>query len=408
MPEKDIKYLIPQFITNLISRQELSELLDKINSCKEEELDISMLAFWESLSKHHDGNHINWDLHFASIIKNNSARTLVGNQKSGVIVFISRIVSVASILLLMVMGYKTLFVNVDQQQAQIHTVHEDIAPGTNAATITLSNGKEVKLDSTAIISKVKDGKSELTVRQGMLQYESQTGASFNDESSQTNLYNTVTTERGKQWRLTLPDGTKVWLNAASSIHYPLFFNETNREIDITGEAYFEVATLDKFDPLTGKNNKVPFMIHAGGTTVKVFGTHFNIHAYPEDGSIKTTLLEGKVQVSKGNDKVLLVPGQQAETGFGSQNDILVLDEADLDEAVAWKNGMTTFHKDDIRTVMNMIGRWYNVNVEFDGKLTKRKFSGEVPRSDYLSSVLAMLEYAGIHFRIENRTVIVKE
>lgn len=257
--------------------------------------------------------------------------------------------------------------------ADVPAVQQDVTPGTNGAILTFSNGKTIVLD---------------TARNGQLTE----GVTKNDGSvaisGNSVEYATLTTPRGKQQQLVLHDGTKVWLNAASSIRFPSSFTGDRREVEITGEAYFEVA----------ENKTKPFIVHAGQSKVEVLGTHFNVMAYGNENSLQTTLLEGSVKFRHGDKTVLLKPGQQSQ--FTSNKEIVLIRDADVETAVAWKNGKQAFSKSDIRSIMRQIERWYDIDVEYKGEVPKRTFSGDISRSANLSELLKLLEASDIHFVLD--------
>jgi ferric-dicitrate binding protein FerR (iron transport regulator) len=202
--------------------------------------------------------------------------------------------------------------------------------------------------------------------------------------------------RGRQYQVILPDGSHVWLNAASSIRYPTAFTGKDRSVDITGEAYFEVAR----DPAR------PFRVKVAGTQVDVLGTHFNIMAYEEENAISTTLLEGAVKVSRAGASHLLQPGQEARM-LKDARGIEVLDDAPLSETIAWKNGFFFFHNaSSLQVVMRQIARWYDVTVAYEGTPHAMEFGGKISRHSNLSEVLKILEISKVHFRIENQKIIV--
>jgi transmembrane sensor len=299
-----------------------------------------------------------------------------------------RIAAAASIILCISIGGYFLIQEKQstQQTAQTH----DIAPGGNRAILTLSNG------STIDLSAAKNGK--LTNQGSMVINKNTNGQivyadSENDSPSQNDGFNIATTPRGGQYQLVLADGTKVWLNAASSIKYPVAFNGNERKVELTGEAYFEVA----------HNKEKPFRVISNGQEVEVLGTHFNINAYSDESAIKTTLLEGRVKVTSGEKSKMLKPGEQAQLDNGN---ILVAD-VDVDDVVAWKNGFITFKNADIKSIMRQLARWYDVEVKFTGNISElRSFTGDMPRNSRLSEVLKALELSNINFKIDGNKVTV--
>ena len=207
------------------------------------------------------------------------------------------------------------------------------------------------------------------------------------------LYNSISTPPGGQYAVTLSDGTKVWLNAASWIRFPTSFKEGSRRVEIGGEAYFEVA----------KDKSKPFLVSSGGMEVQVLGTHFDINAYSNEPTIRTTLLEGSVKVVKGKSALVLAPGDQASV-CGEQ--VTVARNANLEEAVAWKNGFFEFNGADIQSVMRSLERWYDVKVVYEGEIPQVQASGSISRNNMASVVMQVLQASGFHFRIEKNTIIV--
>jgi transmembrane sensor len=301
--------------------------------------------------------------------------------------------SAAAILL--VVGVGTVFYLTHKKQQEVTrltpTPAADVLPGGNKATLTLASGQKIMLDSAHQGNLTVQGSAQVSkVDNGRLTYEA-----VGNAAATTIVYNTLSTPRGGQYELTLPDGTHVWLNAASSITYPTVFTGSRREVTMTGEAYFEV---------TCKTTQ-PFQVKVGNETIVDLGTHFNINAYAEEPTLRTTLLEGKVAVQLGRERRVLSPGQQAEATGAS---IVLRSGVDLDEAVAWKNGLFQFKRADIQTVMRQIARWYDVEVRFEGPISADRFWGKLPRDANASQVLRVLQKEQVHFRIEGKTIIVTQ
>lgn len=267
------------------------------------------------------------------------------------------------------------------------------APEQNKASITLSNGEKIYLDSAGNGSLRREGTVEVVVKGGQVTYLG--------HSAET-VYNTLYNPRGsKVVNLTLSDGTRVWLNSESSIRYPVSFNSTyDRQVEITGESYFEVAPMYK----QNSNRRIPFVVKHGYMQVQVLGTHFNVNTYGDDGVLKVTLLEGLVKVISNSDDALLHPGEQARVA----GHISVRDHADLEAVMAWKNGLFSFNKTGLREVIQMLARWYNVQVVYEGVPQQREFWGKIRRSSNLSEVLLILEKSDIHCRIEGNKLIVSQ
>lgn len=297
----------------------------------------------------------------------------------------------------MLRSKETSTTNGSEQQVPVATTN--IPPGGNKATLTLADGTVIDLDKAGMGTIATEGKTKVNKKEdGQLEYKSATGNRLSAIA-----YNVLATPRGGQYQLLLPDGSKVWLNAASSIRYPTEFAGNERRVEVTGETYFEIA----------RNANKPFRVTvlppAGGAglagEIEVVGTHFNINAYPDEKSIKTTLLEGKVKVSHDGKMALLKPGQQSQLKSGSGT-ILISDNADLEQAVAWKNGFFQFNNDDLRTVMRALSRWYDVEIEYQGKVPNEMFGGRIDRNSNVSEVLTVLEQNQVHFKIQGKKIIV--
>jgi transmembrane sensor len=265
-----------------------------------------------------------------------------------------------------------------------------IMPGGNKALLTLADGTTIVLDSAANGTLTQQGNVDIRkLEDGKLTYHT------NDASFSEILYNTVSTPRGGQYQLTLADGSKVWLNAASSLRFPAAFAGSERRVEITGEVYFEIA----------KDISKPFRVSiAGKSEVEVLGTYFNINAYNDEPAIKTTLLEGSVKVSAIADGQTLVlkPGQQAIL----DDQLRKVDQVDTDEIIAWKTGWFYFDHQELPAILRQVSRWYNVGWRYEGPISKKSFSGIVSRENDISDVLKIMENAGVRFKIENNTIIV--
>jgi ferric-dicitrate binding protein FerR (iron transport regulator) len=290
------------------------------------------------------------------------------------------------------------------------TLKNDVEPGSNKAVLTLANGTTIVLDDASNGLVAQEGNAKvLKPEDGQLLYEKD-GDTEKGELS----YNTLATPRSGQYQLVLPDGTKVWLNSESSIHYPIAFAENERRVEITGEAYFEVAKLK-----LSSGQKVPFIVEKGDMQVEVLGTHFNVNAYNDESAIKTTLLEGKVRVVKKTGaaqlSAVLAPGEQAVIADAkgkanrTDNDRIKINKTDVDNVVAWKNGLFHFESADIKTVMRQLARWYDVEVVYERTTMKNDpLFIEISRNTRLSDVLKVLEESGsAKFTIEGKKIVVK-
>jgi len=269
----------------------------------------------------------------------------------------------------------------------VHSV--PVVPGRDKATLTLADGSVVDLDSSGTGRLAQQGNTSIRIKDGKIVY------APHKAGSNEMAYNTITTPRGGQYQVVLPDGTKVWLNATSYIKFPVAFTGGRRVVEVAGEAYFEVA----------RNPAMPFIARVRDVAVEVLGTHFNIMAYGEEQKIAATLLEGSVKVSRGSDKHMIVPGQQAvwaENGaFNLNNDV------DMEEVVAWKNGKFHFNNADIKTIMRQIARWYDVDVEFENNAADIRLGGVISRKEDIRQLLNYFEIAGkVRFKVEEKKIIV--
>ena len=282
------------------------------------------------------------------------------------------------------------------QQKRPHPA--DILPGGNRAVLTLADGSTINLDSAHTGNLASQGTAKvLKIQDGELKYDAATATGHSPVS-----YNTLSTPRGGQYKLLLADGTRVWLNAASSIRYPTTFTGPDREVEISGEAYFEIA----------KNASMPFRVLTTGNpgdnnpmTIDVLGTHFNVNAYTDEPVVRTTLLEGLVKVSKGKNTALLKPGQAAQVR--KDGAIQQIQDVDLEAAVAWKDGLFEFNDEELPVILREISRWYAIDIEYAGTVPQDKFTGSVSRNTTLSGVLKILKLSDIQVSVSNNKIIVK-
>jgi ferric-dicitrate binding protein FerR (iron transport regulator) len=268
-------------------------------------------------------------------------------------------------------------------------IKKDVSPGGTKAMLTLANGNVITLDSSLKGTLAKQGNVNLHVSPGMLKYDQNRQTVANSIA-----YNILKTPKGGQYQLELPDGSKVWLNAASSLKFPTAFVGKERRVELSGEAYFEVA----------RNASQPFFVSVNNASIAVLGTSFNVMAYADEAAMKTTLLEGAVKVSQANASSLLKPGEQSLLEPNGKME--VIQKADVGLAVAWKNGLTSFKSADIKTIMRQVERWYDVEVVYNGSIPARSFTGDIPRDANLSELLRLLEISRIHFKMEQRKLIV--
>ena len=289
--------------------------------------------------------------------------------------------------------YRSLFKNELKEKNTPATIQPatDILPGGNKAVLTLGNGSTIILDSTSGGTLGNDGGINIIkTGDGQVEYR------LNDNTQTTHaaIYNTISTPRGGQYQIVLADGTNVWLNASSSLRYPVEFNDSIREVEMTGEVYFEVA----------HNPSKPFRVKVNDNYINVLGTHFNVMAYDNEPSINTTLLEGAVKVENKKSSIRIFPGQQARAD--ASGSVRVIKDADVDEAIAWKSGFFQFKSADIKSIMHQVERWYDADIHYQGEV-KLHFTGQVSRSVKVSELLRKLELTNeVHFKIEGRRITV--
>lgn len=304
----------------------------------------------------------------------------------------SRLAAAASLLLfLSVSGYFVTHRHQQQSNQIARVQNHDIAPGHDQATLTLADGRKIVLKKGMNGQLAVQGSTAINVNQNTITYNgNNTGAVL------TTQYNTLSTKKGEAspYPLELADGTKVWLNASSSITFPTAFNKNIREVTMTGEVYFEVK----------HNDKLPFRVKTDGQTIQDIGTAFDVNAYEDEPSVQTTLLEGSVKVIKGTTAETLQPGQQAVTKPGDNN--INIKSADVGSVMAWKNGLFHFDHVPFQVAMRQIARWYDVDVVYEGAIPKTVINGEAYRNMKISQVFEMLSYLKVKFRVEGKKIIV--
>lgn len=363
--------------------KEAEELLEKFKAgnCTPDEL--ALLLNWFHQMELDDRSKLSdADLIAAKIALRETMSQLI--KPKSTITLWPHIISAAVLLIAISFGiYFYSQTNTTETDAKKAKVQYDIAPGGNKALLTLADGRKISLtdarngelaeQSGIKVTKTADGQLEYTI-------------SNTDNSSQALSYNTIETPAGGQYQINLPDGTKVWLNSASSLRYPVLFSGKYRIVEITGEAYFEVA----------HNKAMPFKVLTAKQTIEVLGTHFNVMAYPEETSTNTTLIEGSVRVVKNNTSKVISPGQQTRVREGKIDVVNV----NIQEVTAWKNGYFIFKSEDLKTIMRQIARWYDLEVEYQGNVSKKVFGAKISRFRNVSEVLSILESTGsIHFKI---------
>jgi ferric-dicitrate binding protein FerR (iron transport regulator) len=324
-----------------------------------------------------------------------------------------RLAWAAAILLFVGVGAWLFFQNRQRATpavAQQDQPANDIAPGTTKAVLTLADGSKVIIDSAQTGQLAVQGKTTVQREQGSISYNGNEPGKT-QQGEQSVLYNTLTTNRGEQSPpLVLADGTKVWLNAMSSIRFPVIFIGNTRNVEITGEAYFEVT----------KNPAMPFHVTVNNMEVEVLGTHFNINSYSDEPDVRTTLLEGAVKVGRrqsvpqdgsNGQSVILKPGEQAiavsNSRFTIDDSRFTIDHSpNTDQALAWKRGLFDFNHASLQTVLRQLSRWYDIDVKFEGGVVNRTFRGKITRDLSLAQVINILQDLDVKFRIEGKTLLV--
>ncbi|MEO6328272.1 MAG: FecR domain-containing protein [Ginsengibacter sp.] len=392
LSKERILYLLNAYCEHNLIEEEEHELFAWVNENRNHDW---LQQHIQKLTEQHQSKHpiydVDWEHLYSRIIDNSPM------QKPGLIVRLIALLrwSAAAAVILLFGAGVYLYLNHPSAKSiaskttrkPIKPDNDVVAPATNKAVLTLADGRMIELDS------IKDG---TLARQGNVQIVKQTDGqiTYNGVSGE-DLYNTLNVPRGsKVVTVRLSDGTQVWLNSESSLRYPAAFAGTERKVQITGEAYFEVA----------HNPGIPFIVKKDAIEIEVFGTRFNINSYGDEGMNKVTLLEGSIKVSLNNYQNLLKPGQQAQI----TNDIKLVNAVDIEKVMAWKNGKFQFgEKADLHLIMKKIARWYDVDVEYEGGPVTQRFGGEMPMNSNLSQVLEILKTSGVKFTIDGKKVIVK-
>lgn len=398
MPTERITLLADRYFSNLCTEEEKRELMTWANAASESELEEILYHSWSN----NEGELAMPEAMSARILaslfsKNEDTEEELVEEESPSRFWGVRYSMVATITVLVAVGlfawfqYRTAGTRTEKRIVQVKEFEKnDVLPGGDKAVLTLDDGSQVVLDNSKNGTLSEEGDTKVVKPEnGQLVYEAAKVAVAKP------MYNTLSTPKGGQYQLTLSDGTKVWLNAASSLRFPLVFAGNERKVEMTGEIYFEVA----------KNAKKPFKVVSNGQEVEVLGTHFNVMAYPNEKAIKTTLVEGSVKVSKDNRSTILQPGQQAKVGFN--NGIFrTINDVSLEEELAWKDGNFQFNNASLDVIMRQIERWYDVDIEYVGKVPDEHFTGKLPRNTNLSNVLKILSMSEIQFKIEGKKIII--
>lgn len=369
-----------------MSKQPINNLLDRYlaGQCTAEEEALVHKWLDETAEEDNDWSRLNAEQKNHWIAANYlDIQKSIGRGKLRYMTATRWVAAVAAVLIL-VAGIWYLRTQNTQPNTPTTVQTKDVGPGSNKAILTLANGEKIILDS---VKGQLANQGDVTVinLDGILRYQG------NEEIIS---YNTITTPRGGQYQIVLADGSRVWLNAASSLRFPTSFPGSERAVELTGEGYFEVA----------HNTAKPFRVSVGSMQVQVLGTHFNINSYTDEPSTKTTLLQGKVRVTGNNQTRILEPGKQAVL-HGDQLQII---DADTEAAIAWRKGFFEFNNLELSAIMRQINRWYDVEVVYQGSVTKELFGGRIGRNLKLSEILKLLETQGAKFKFQGKRIIVLE
>lgn len=385
-----LQYLLNQYLEDKCTPEELEEFWQQFHDLKDETpVQSALQHLWLRSKSGDDAPSMEWE----QVLQKIYEKATPYLEEQAVIPLhrrrFIRWVAAAAVVLLLGAGSFWWFSRSSGSTdiVQMNTIPDVQPPQINRATITLANGKTVYLDSAANGSLATQGNVQLVkLADGQIAYQG---------SAHEMVYNTLTNPRGsKVIDMRLSDGSRIWLNAGSSITYPVAFAGKERKVEINGEVYFEVA----------HNPSMPFSVRHGSAEVQVLGTHFNFNAYDDEPDIKVTLLEGAVKVGNNKGVVHIKPGEQAL--LTTNNKPQTTNNIDPEQVMAWKNGLFSFTGADLTTVMRQLARWYAIDVKYEGSLPARKFSGEITHDLTLSQLMNGLKSQGIQFRIEGRTMIV--
>jgi hypothetical protein len=395
MNEERFKALFEQYLNDSLPSGDLLELREAIQNDRYQALfdDLLKIAFKEpAFAEIDDDARQSVFNAISSRIKQQEDTELINNGNRRLIPY--RWLAGIAALVFLTVGAGWFFMKSNDKGQKGNTYAHVIKPGVNKATLTLANGKKIILtDSLHGQLANEAGVKVSKTKQGEIIY---TTGSNEDNGQPALQYNTLTTKRGEQFQIVLPDGSHVWLDAASSLKYPIAFKGTERKVELTGQGYFEVS----------HNAAMPFIVKTAKTEVQVLGTHFNVSAYDDDRDTKTTLLEGAVRISSAKGSAVLKPGEQAI--LNNMGLLTINKDVNVGMEVAWKNGLFDFKKAGIEEIMVKVSRWYDINVKYEGKIPETKLTGRMSRNVDISGLLGILQFEGIKFRIEGKNIIVTQ
>ncbi|MFA5244477.1 MAG: FecR family protein [Pedobacter sp.] len=399
MSQRKLEELLRLFVEGKISRSEYEQLFDYIRSSSDEDdgLNHAVDHIFRNIKNYGDLSAEEKELLYKNISSLIDAEEDCDNEKPGRNIWY-QIGVAASVVIVLAIG---LFFYSNKSQDQpallVNKVLKPIVikPGGSKAVLTLSDGSKIILDNAknGILAN-QAGVSIQKTSDGELLYSfSNADESVAEKITKDIIYNKIETPLGGKYQINLPDGSKVWLNSASSLRFPALFSGNTREVELDGEAFFNVA----------KNKNKPFKVITKDQIVEVLGTQFNINSYGDEEVIKTTLIEGSVKILYKDEVVLLAPGQQFQPNVLKPKVV----EADTEEVVAWKNGYFLFKNEDIRSIMRKLSRWYNVEVSYVGEIPEVGFGGNISTSKDITEVLDVLQLTNaVHFKVEGRRITV--
>lgn len=400
MPKFRLEYLFTLYLQKKISPDEYRELMQLITDSGNEDQIMDIIEdFAEYPSNDNVLSQELSDKILNSVLpgRNKEAVTVKHKKRS---LFLMQIAAAC----LIVIGLLGIWFKINHGQnatappnnRQVVQIH----PGGNKAFLTLDDGTVINLNEMEYGAAPTDSNITVEKNDGILIYKNTARKGSNAK------YNKLTTPRGGQFQVLLPDGTKVWLNAASSIRYPLAFSEKERVVELTGEAFFKVQKLYK----KNKTGRVPFKINVTSSSgdhaaIQVLGTSFNVSAYENENMFKISLKHGTIKVEKGNKIQLIKPGEEAEVY--NNNHINLVKNADIEHATAWKDGTFLFENEDIRSIMKQVGRWYDVDVIYMGQYPAARFDGKISRNADISEMLKILKLSGVQFTVTGKTILIQ-
>lgn len=385
--------LLHKFLNREIDDAELEELRAWAFTNKENEKLFNDIAFGNELEEPMNYlMHIDTESAFEDVMQKTGLKP---KKVFGLTAQRWKYLSVAASVLLITSVATLLYLKSNKKEAVKQpgiskTYQNDAAPGGNVATLTLEDGSRVALDKAGngILSH-QGGSTVLKLDNGQLAYRSA------DTKGNTIGYNVISTPKGGQYSIELPDGSKVWMNAESSLKYPTAFTGKERVVELDGgEAYFEIA----------KHHGMPFVVKVHDVSINVLGTSFNVMAYPDETTLSTTLVDGAIRVNEGSFNRILKPADQVD--FLANGETVLKKEVNVQNTIAWTKGYFSFDKADLKSVLRQLSRWYNVDVEYTGEIPSQKFEGKIQKNLRLSQVLDILTMNQVHFKIEGNKLMI--